>query len=161
MDDIRDLFHFWLTTSGISGQTDGGVGLSFFDLEVTYWMELKRSNFLMVHYNDLLDDLDAEMRRVAEFLDIPIDESIWPSLVNSARFSEMKAAADTLMPILRHIRTDGPSSFFHQGTNGRWRDVLTTDDIAIYKARVRNKFCPALAAWIENGRKVSGDPHDH
>ncbi|HTI84905.1 MAG TPA: sulfotransferase domain-containing protein [Acetobacteraceae bacterium] len=156
--DTREMFHFWLSNSGILGQTDGGVGVSFFDLEVGYWRERKRSNFLMVHYNDLLADLDCEMRRVSAFLDIAIDETVWPSLVQAARFSEMRDAADSLMPHLRLTRTDGPRSFFHKGTVGRWRDILTPDDVTIYEDKVRAKFTPALAAWIEAGRKVAGDP---
>jgi aryl sulfotransferase len=88
----------------------------------------------MVHYNDLLDDLDGEMRRVAKFLDIP------------------------LMPHLRLTRTDGPRSFFHKGAIGRWRDILTPDDLALYENKIRSKFTPALAAWIEGGRKAAGDP---
>ena len=112
----------------------------------------------MVHYNDLLDDLDGEMRRVAKFLDIPINQAVWHSLVQAARFSDMQAAADSLMPHLRLTRTDGPRSFFHKGAIGRWRDILTPDDLALYENKIRSKFTPALAAWIEGGRKAAGDP---
>ena len=154
--DIREAFLFWLSNSGSAGQTERGV--SFFDLEVGYWAERTRPNLLMVHYNDLLDDLDGEMRRVAKFLDIPINQAVWPSLVQAARFSDMQAAADSLMPHLRLTRTDGPRSFFHKGAIGRWRDILTPDDLALYENKIRSKFTPALAAWIEGGRKAAGDP---
>jgi aryl sulfotransferase len=113
------MFRFWLSNSAISSQTEGGVGVSFFDLEVGYWRERQMANFLMVHYNDLLDDLDGEMRRVAAFLDIAIDEAAWPSFVQSAKFSEMRAVADSLMPQPRLTRKDGARSFFHKGTSGR------------------------------------------
>lgn len=152
------MFRFWLFTSGVSGQTEGGIGLSFFDFEVTYWEERKRPNLLMVNYNDLLVDLDGEMRRVSAFLDIPVNEEAWPSLVKAARFSEMRASADALMPHLNRSRTGGAQAFFHTGTNGRWREVLTPDDLAAYDNKVRAKFTPALAAWIEEGRQASGDP---
>ena len=62
--------------------------MSFFDFEVTYWEERKRPNLLMVNYSDLLADLDGEMRRVSAFLDIPVDEDVWPSLVTAAQFSK-------------------------------------------------------------------------
>ena len=156
--DIAEMFRFWLSNSGISGQTEGRIRVSFFDLEGGYWAERKALNFLMVHYNDLLDDLDGEMRRVAAFLDITINEAVWPSLVQAAQFSEMRAAADSLLPQLRLTRTDGPRSFFHKGTIGRWRDVLTPDDLATYEGKVRAKFTPALAAWIEKGRIAAGEP---
>jgi aryl sulfotransferase len=158
--DKAELFRFWLSTSAISDQTDGGIGVSFFDLEVCYWAERKRSNILMVHYNDLLDNLDEEMRRVAAFLDIPISNAVWPSLVQAAQFSEMQAAADSLLPHLRLTRTDGPRSFFHQGTNGRWREVLTPNDLALYDAKVQDKFSATQAAWVADGRKATEDPRD-
>lgn len=156
--DPSEMFRFWLSTSGISGQTDGGLGLSFFDFEVTYWAERMRPNLLMVNYSDMLADLDGEMRRVAAFLDIPINEEIWPTLVTAAGFSEMRASADTLMPHLKSSRAGGAQAFFHTGANGRWHQVLTPDDLAAYATKVRAKFSPALAAWIEGGRRISGDP---
>ena len=104
----------------------------------------------MVHYNDLLDDLDGEMRRVAKFLDIPINQAVWPSLVQAARFSDMQAAADSLMPHLRLTRTDGPRSFFHKGAIGRWRDILTPDDLALYKIKFGRNLPPP---WLRGSRE--------
>ena len=156
--DPSEMFRFWLSTSGVSGQTEGGIGVSYFDFEVTYWAERKLPNLLMVNYSDLLADLDGEMRRVAAFLDIPVNDEVWPSLVKAAGFSEMRTSADALMPHLKQSRTGGAQAFFHTGTNGRWRDVLTFDDLAAYDAKVRAKFTPALAAWIADGRQASGDP---
>jgi aryl sulfotransferase len=54
----------------------------------------------------------------------------------------------------------GADRFINKGTNGRWRDVLSEDDIARYLALAARKFTPAEAAWIEHGRLVAGDPHN-
>jgi aryl sulfotransferase len=153
-----DAFRFWLTRSEIPGQSDGAIGLSYFDFEVTYWAERKRSNLLMVNYCDLLADLDGEMRRVSAFLDIPVNEEVWPALVKAAQFSEMRASADEIMPNLNRSRVGGAQAFFHAGTNGRWRNVLTPEDLAAYDSKLRAKFSPVLAAWIEGGRRAAGDP---
>ena len=158
--DPAEMFRFWLTTSGVPGQTEGGIGLSFFDFEVTYWTERTRPNLLMVNYSDLLADLDGEMRRVSAFLDIPVNEETWPSLVKAAQFSEMRASGEKLMPHLAGSRAGGANAFFYKGTNGRWREALTPDDLAAYEAKVRAKFTPALAAWIKGGRRAAGDPRE-
>jgi aryl sulfotransferase len=113
---------------------------------------------LLVHYNDLKADLDGEMRRIASFLDIPIDEAVWPSLVTAASFASMRAAGEELMPQTKAMFPDGSQRFFNKGVNGRWREVLTEDDLALYDAKVRQKFSPALAAWLEGGSLVAGDP---
>ena len=150
-------FHFWLTTPTVQGQSDGSPQLSFFDLEVGYWAERMRPNFLMVHYNDLQEDLDGEMRRISEFLDVDILETVWPALVNAARFENMRAAGDQLMPQLKAF-LGGSENFFYKATNERWRTILADDDLALYEAKVGEKFTPGLAAWIAGGRLVAGDP---
>jgi hypothetical protein len=47
----------------------------------------------MVHYADLLADLEAQMRRVAAFTQLEVAEDAWPDLVAAARFDAMKQDA--------------------------------------------------------------------
>ena len=158
--DLGAYFRLWITGPVISGQTDDGPSPSFFDFEAGYWDERKRANFLMVHYNDLLEDLDTEMRRIAVFLNINVSEIVWPSLVRAARFEEMRAAGGTLMPRMIRSLSGGAQRFFNKGTNGRWRGVLTDGDLALYDAKVRETFTSGLAAWLEGGRRAAGEPRD-
>lgn len=151
-------FRLWLTTPAVEGQSDGLPSPSFFDLEVGYWAERRRPNLLLVHFNDLLSDLDGEMRRIAAFLDIPVDEAVWPALVAAARFDAMRAAGAALMPPMATTLVGGSNQFFHKGVNGRWRNLLSEADLALYAAKAREKFSPGLAAWIEGGRGLAGDP---
>lgn len=155
-----DFYRIWMTTPAIDGHTDGIPYPSWFDLEAGYWHDRTRGNFLLVHYSDLLNDLDAEMRRVAAFLEVHVDEEIWPSLVRAAEFSAMQGAGDILMPHLAKGMAEGSRRFFHKGRNGRWRSVLTEHDVARYDAKVRQKFTPGLAAWIAGGRLEAGDPRE-
>ena len=46
----------------------------------------------------------------------------------------------------------GAKSFLFKGTNGRWRDVLTPDELAAYAKRVAELLPPDAAAWVERGR---------
>jgi len=157
-DDPAKFFRLWLTTPSVAGQFDGLPNLSFFDLEVGYWQERRRPNFLMVHYNDMLEDLDGEMRRVAAFLGITVNEAVWPSLVEAATFERMRNVGDEIMPRVASLLQGGARRFFNVGTNGRWRGILTDSDLALYEAKVRAKFTPGLAAWVERGRLVTSEP---
>jgi len=153
--DIRDFFRDWMA----EGEgTDDHPATRYFSIERSFWADRRRPNVLLVHYNDLKADLDAEMRRVSAFLDIPVDERLWPSLVDAAGFESMRESGATLMPRGRGSWKNGHESFFHAGTNARWRDVLTSADIALYEDRLAREASPALARWLAGGRREAGDP---
>jgi aryl sulfotransferase len=155
-----EYFRLWLSTPAVSGQLDGLPCPSFFELEAGYWAQRHRPNVLLVHYNDLKVDLNTEMRRIAAFLEITVDEAVWPSLVAAGTFESMRAAGGELMPYTKVMFVEGPQRFFHKGVNGRWRDVLTEEDLALYDAKVREKLSPGLAAWLERGRLAAGRPEE-
>jgi len=158
-ENLRDFFRYWLTHGITQDQSDGAPFISFFDIETSFWARRKLDNLLMVHYNDLKADLDGEMRRIAGFLGIEVDEAIWPALVKAATFDEMRKSGAQIKPHAAHGMDKGSDGFFNKGTGGRWREHLTAEDEELYQAKVREKFSPALAAWIEQGRLGAGDPH--
>lgn len=158
--DPAEFYRLWMTTPAIDGHADGIPYPSWFDLEAGYWDDRTRGNFLLVHYSDLLNDLDAEMRRIAAFLEIHVDEGTWPSLVRAAEFGAMQKAGDILMPLLVKGLVGGSGRFFNKGKSGRWQSVLSEDDVALYDAKVRQKFTPGLAVWMEGGRAKAGDPRE-
>ncbi len=46
---------------------------------------------------------------------------------------------------------DGANAFFNKATNGRWRDVLTADDLALYEAAMAKTLPADCVRWLENG----------
>jgi len=119
------------------------------------WWPLRGEPFvLFVHYNDLSTDLEGEMRRIADFLDLDIAEEHWTDAVARCRIDAMRSEADSAG--LHDLGFDGGAkSFFHQGTNGRWRGVLTEAQLARYDAMVAT--LPADAAeWLEHGSIALG-----
>lgn len=159
-EDPGAFFRLWLSTPAVPGQSDGLTSPSFFDFVTGYWAERRRANLLLVHYADLTADLDGEMRRIAGFLDIQIDDAIWPSLVEAAGFEKMRSAGEQLMPHINAMLDGGANRFFNKGGSGRWRGALTDADLALYDAKVRAKFPPNLAAWVQGGRAAIGEPRD-
>jgi aryl sulfotransferase len=141
---------------------EGGVsarfGFDFFAFESTYWRERRLPNLLLVHYDDLSKNLAGEMRRISDFLGIATPDALMPSLVEAARFETMKKDGDTLFPKLKEVFDRGADRFISQGRSGRWREYLNLEDVARYEAIVRRASTPGLARWLENGRRVAGDP---
>jgi aryl sulfotransferase len=157
-DQIREYFQVWMSDGPDAWLADDFPAQRYFEVERSYWAERKRSNLLMVHYNDLKSDLDGEMRRIAGFLDIDVPAEKWPALVGAASFNFMREHGATLMPRAAQGWDKGAERFLHEGVTGRWRDVLTGDDVGLYEARVRRELSPTLAGWLEHGSRVMGDP---
>jgi aryl sulfotransferase len=49
----------------------------------------------------------------------------------------------------------GIDRFLFKGTNGRWRHVLTDDDLAAYDEAAA-RLDPQLRGWLEGGRAAVG-----
>ncbi len=153
-ENPRAFFHRWMT-EGLNGDTDGMPFGSWFGFERTYWAERQRSNLLTVHYRDLKADLPGEMRRIARFLDITVQEPLWPTLLRAASFEEMKRHGNQLQTTIARALVGGAETFFHKGENDQWQGVLTDDDVAAYEARVREHLEPECATWLQAGRLAS------
>jgi aryl sulfotransferase len=147
----RELWTDWMTRSLFDWETDGWPFWSHHHHAASFWPYRDLPNVLMVHYADLLTDLEAQMRRVATFTQIEVAEDAWPELVAAARFDAMKQEA---IRNEEHIGLSffegGAGRFFHKGTNGRWRDVLTEEDLALYETAAA-RLDPELRSWLEAG----------
>jgi aryl sulfotransferase len=157
-DDPHEWCLGWLGRAEAEVTEGYGVDLPLFEYENTYWRERRQPYLLMVHYNDLTADLEGEMGRISDFLGIATPKSLLGELAEAARFETMKAQGAQILPHIGDMFDKGPERFLHKGVNGRWKDVLTADDLARYDALVKRKFTPAEAAWIEHGRLKTGDP---
>jgi aryl sulfotransferase len=156
-ENPRDFFHDWMGLNG-EGRVGDVSAEAFFDTEGTYWVARRAPNMLLVHYNDLSANLDAEMRRIANFLEIETPPTLWPQLVHAATFEQMQQDGEALMPMAKFAWDGGAKDFIYAGKNERWRDVLTEEDIALYRERAARELDPALNDWLAHGRRGADDP---
>ena len=150
-DDIHELFDGWIRRAWFPWEFDGWPFWSHFYQVQSFWNFRQLPNIYLLHYADLKADLEGEMRRLAQYLGIDVAETTWPSLVEAAGFEAMKAAA-IAQDSGPGIFEGGAARFFFKGTNGRWRDVLTEQELVDYDAAVARALTPECAAWLENGR---------
>ena len=159
--DPREFWRSWMTRASFPWESDGWPYWSHHYHAASFWPYRHLPNLLAVHYNDLLADLEGQMRRVARFLEITVPEADWPARVEAARFQSMREEAirheaEKAQPDAPKIWKDGMASFFFKGINGRWRAILTPDDLALYEAAAA-RLDPELRAWLEGGSLVAGD----
>jgi aryl sulfotransferase len=111
------------------------------------WARRDEPNVVLVHYADLVADLEAQMRRLATLLGIEVSEDSWPDLVAAATFDSMRTRAQRAAPNPSSVLKD-PSAFFRRGTSGAGMEVLTADELARYHARTSQLASPDLLAWL-------------
>jgi aryl sulfotransferase len=156
--DLHTAFDAWIDQGGFPWEHDGYPFWSHLAHAQSWWDYRHLENMLFVHFNDLLADLDGEMRRVSAYLEIPVNEALWPTLVQSVTFTAMKANAEKLAPAATIGLWKDTANFFYQGTNRRWEGVLTGAQIARYRQRAAERLEPSLARWLEHGRQVARRP---
>ncbi len=144
--DIRRYFRKWLAE-------DGYPIWSLWDNVSTWWAARNLPNVKLVHFNDLKADLPGEMRDIAKFLGIDIPDADWPRITDHCSFDYMKSHAERAAPLGGAVFTGGASSFFNKGVNGRWKDVLSADEIADYERTALEKLGPDCARWLATGER--------
>ena len=142
--DIRQYWRNWL-------DRDGYPYWSFWENVRTWWEARDLPNVLLVHFANLKRDMPSEIRRIAAFLDIPIDEARWPLILEHCSFEWMKANVNKTA-VGEGLAWDGGAKIFmHRGVNGRWSDTLTLDEVAEYEARAARELGPECARWLASG----------
>ncbi|GBL44406.1 sulfotransferase [Sulfuriferula multivorans] len=145
--DIRQYWRDWM-------DRDGHPFWSFWENLRAWWKIRELPNVLFIHFNDLKRDMPGEMRRIARFLDIPLDEARWPAILEYCSFDWMKKNAAKSVPLGGAFWDGGAEVFINKGINGRWRDTLTADESAEYEARTVRELGPECARWLAYGHGV-------
>ncbi len=151
-EDPAERFRLFVDNDKLS--VEGGSLLGFAAHMRQAWQARRRGDVLLVHYADLRADLAGEMRRVAAFLGIAVDEADWPALVDEAGFDAMRARADDLAPAAPAGIWKDNREFFAEGRLGGWRS-LPGDVLARYDERARELLPADLRRWVERDRPTT------
>jgi aryl sulfotransferase len=81
--DMHTAFDAWIDQGGFPWEHDGYPFWSHLAHAQSWWDYRHLENILSVHFNDLPADLHGEMRRVSAYLEMPVNEALWPTLVHS------------------------------------------------------------------------------
>lgn len=141
---VTDYFDQWL-------EKDGYPFWSLWENVRTWWTIRNFPNVHMVNFVNLKADMPGEIRRIAAFLDISIDESKWEQIQLHCSFDYMKANAAKSVPLGGAFWEGGAETFIHKGTNGRWREVLSAEQIDRYEKRALTELGPECSHWLATG----------
>lgn len=140
-DTVEAYFREWL-------ERDGFPLWPFFQHVKSWWDIRHLPNVMLMHYADMKRDLQGAIRRVAAFLDIPIDEANWPQILAHCDINYMRDHGDKTVPLGGAFWEGGARSFIYKGVNGRWRETLDPALSAAYEAKARAELGDECAAWL-------------
>ncbi len=143
-DDIVQYFRDWL-------DRDGYPFWSFWENIRSWWEIRELPNVMFVHFQRLKQDMPGEIRRIAAFLDIPVDESKWDAILEHCGFDYMKRNALKSVPLGGAFWDGGAQTFIHKGVNGRWRDLLSAADSGNYEDICHRELGKDCAHWLATG----------
>lgn len=142
--DIRQYYHDWL-------DKDGHPWWPFWHNIRSWWDIRNLPNVTLLHFANLKKDMPGEIRRIAAFLDIAVDETKWNGILEHCSFAYMKAHAAKSVPLAGAFWKGGAKTFINKGENGRWRDVLSENESLKYENMSREKLSHACAHWLATG----------
>ena len=148
-DTIRQYWREWL-------DRDGYPFWPFWDNVRSWWAVRDLPNVKFIHFANLKHDMAREIRAIATFLDIPIKESRWESILEHCSFEWMKKNATKSVPLGGAFWDAGAEVFINKGVNGRWTDTLSPEEVAAYQTRSRTELGDECAHWLATGEDRQG-----
>ncbi len=154
--DVHVFWRNWITRGWFDWESEGyPFGCNLHHTQ-TWWNYRHLPNILFVHYNDLKSDLTAEIRRVADFLAISVTDDALPPVLEAVSLDAIRAKEQRVNAGWQEVFKEGVNTFFYKGTNGRWKDVLSTEELALYDEKAAQVLTPGCRAWLEQGRVALG-----
>lgn len=151
-DDIHVYWWQWIRQGWFEWEVEGYPAWGNMHHTQTWWHFRHLDNILFVHFNDLLADLEGEIGRVAAFLDIPVTAEIITEVARAVGFDAVKRQATADPKAGKNVWKGGMATFFNKGTNGRWRTVLSDEEVAMYEETAVKVLTPDCKEWLEQGR---------
>jgi aryl sulfotransferase len=149
-DSVTQYYHDWLDGNGFPWWP-------FWENIQSWWDIRALPNVLLLHFANLKKDLAGEIRRIARFIGTPIDEARWDAILTHCSFDYMKQYAIKTVPLAGAFWDGGAQTFINKGSNGRWRDVLSPEDVAKYERCAAQNLDAQCAHWLATGEMPHGD----
>lgn len=150
--EAPDAYLRWWIDNDIEPKGSGPYGLADYCNQIaTYWDARAEPNVHLVHYTDLWNDRDSEMRLVAAALGVTVDEERWPAFVEAAGLDSMRSRADDTVPEHEAGIWRSSENFFRVGGTRNWTSLLDSRDITHFNERLRH-LAGEASDWVLRGR---------
>ncbi len=149
--DLRERFWLWAEGDFVNGPTGIGSLANMIQHLQTFWDRRNDPQVALFHYHDLLTDLPGQLQRLAEVLDIDLPAARIQELAAAATFDKVRQRADELAPGVDSGLWRDNRAFFHTGTSGQWKALLSPHDLTRFHKRLAELTSPDLIEWLYTG----------
>jgi aryl sulfotransferase len=149
-DDIHDFWRDWIARGWFEWEQEGYPYWGNMHHVQSWWDYRHLPNILLVHFADLLADAPGQICRIADFLEIKANDEQISQIAQATSLTAMRTRAIE-QDEKSFVFADGARTFFHKGTNGRWKNVLSEAELAEYEAKAAAVLTPDCRAWLEQG----------
>ncbi|MEG4943587.1 sulfotransferase domain-containing protein [Microcoleus sp. F4-D5] len=118
----------------------------FFEFINSWWQARYLPNVLLVHYADLIDNKPRMVEKIANFLDIEADGALQETILHKSSLEYMRENSEKF-----EHRDFEKHRFIYKGINGRWKNLLTQQQLDRYDDIISEKLGIACANWVKNG----------
>ena len=149
--DEKELWDILMNTKHIfRSKSKKSMTWTYFDT-VSSWIKRRdMNNVLIIHYNNLKQDLDCCVKNIARFLGYNHSDQIIDDIVKHSTFDWMKTSAEKYAPA-SFINKGTYRTFINKGINKRWCDTLSEEDNKEYDDLLREFVDESYIDWIKYG----------
>ena len=119
---------------------------SYWKHRKSWWQVRNLPNVLLVHYHNLIYDKSQEIDRISEFLNLNINTLKKEMILEKSSLEYMKSNWQKFQP----LGVFQPNTFINKGVNGRWQNLLTTEQLKRYEIIISEELEPECAKWVKN-----------
>lgn len=143
-ENLADFSDFW--DDWVETKDDKAEYWSYWQHIKNWWQVRNLPNVLLVHYHNLIHDKSQAIDRISEFINIDIDRSKKEIILEKSSLEYMKSNWQKFQP----VGVFNPNTFINKGVNGRWENLLTTEQIKRYEIIISEELEPECAKWVKN-----------
>lgn len=146
-EDMRKFFDWWLDTNGCEC-------CDLLDIVESWWALRDAPNVLLLHYQQLKENLPGEIDRLARFFSIDPASLRMDAIVEHCSFDYMSARAEKMAPF-GGAHMSSAKAFFHKGLKRDHRTELTPAQVERFDRIALGKLGAECAHWLETGETAS------
>jgi len=152
--DVHAFWQDWCSKGWFDWESDGYPFWSHLNNAQTWWNYRHLPNILFMHYGDMKRDVNGSIAKIARFLEIDATKEQILAVENLVSLEAMRADADNYVPYGGSSWNGGAKTFLYKGTNGRWRDIMSTSELELYDRACDRVLSSGCRDWLENGGDI-------